>query len=505
MAKREGSVSKILALTASVAIVALSCAVGGSALAASPPAKPRYPIATGHRPLEETAANLRDRAMGGDDIALDFVRELTTRFGPRPAGSPNEQAAAAWAAERMRALGFANVHIEEFPLTGWTRGSEHAELITADGIRQPLAAVALGETPGTPPEGVEGEIATFDSLESLQAAPEGSLAGKIAMVDRKMVRMQDGSGYGPVSRIRALGPDAAAKKGAIAFLLREAGTDQHRLGHTGTTRYVDGKVAIPAFAITNIDADQIDRLEALGGPVRARLFSGASYVKETHSQNVIAEIKGRDRPDEIVLIGAHLDSWDQGTGAIDDGTGDAIIAAAAKLILELPERPSRTIRVVFYGSEEVAQPDAPFGAFGGNAYVVRRKDEVVKHIAAGESDFGSDRIYALNLPKGAQGSGFAKQAERVLMPLGIAVTDRPAGEGGTDVGPTIEAGAPAFELRQDGSRYFDIHHTADDTFDKVDPAELNQNVAAWAALLWLIADSDVDFRAMAQKAPAPAK
>lgn len=492
---------KGLALSASVAALAIATA----ASAASPPAKPRYPVASGHRPVVETAENLRDRAASGDNIALDFVRELTTRFGPRPAGSHNEQAAAAWAADRMKALGFSNVHVEEFPLTGWTRGFEHAELTTRDGVTQPLAAVALGETPGTPPEGVEGEVVVFDSLEALQDASDGSLAGKVAMVDRKMVRMQDGSGYGPISLIRALGPGEAAKKGAVAFLLREAGTDHHRLGHTGTTRYVEGKVAIPAFAISNIDADQIDRLAALGGPVRVRLFSGASYNRETHSQNVVAEIKGRDRPDEVVLIGAHMDSWDQGTGAIDDGVGDAIIAAAAKLILELPERPSRTIRIVFYGSEEVAQPEAPFGAFGGNAYLARRKDEVASHIAAGESDFGSDRIYALNLPKGTMGSAFARTAGKVLMPLGITVSSDASSEGGTDVGPTIEAGAPAIELRQDGSRYFDLHHTADDTFDKIDPAQLNQNVAAWAAMLWLIADSDVDFRAMAAKAEAPAK
>jgi hypothetical protein len=492
-------VPKLLALSvASAAVLALTT----SAFAASPPSGPRYPVSTGHRPVEETAENLRDRALKGDNIALDFDRELTTRFGPRPAGSPNEQAAAAWAADQMKAMGFSNVHIEEFPLTGWSRGLEHAELITSAGIHQPLGAVSLGEAPGTPAEGVEGEIAVFDSLEALQAAPDGSLAGKIAMVDRKMVRMQDGAGYGPLSRIRGAGPGEAAKKGAIAFLLREAGTDHHRLGHTGTTRYVDGKVPIPAFAVTNIDADQIDRLEALGGPVRARLVSGASYVTGTHSQNVIAEIKGRDHPEEVVLIGAHMDSWDQGTGAIDDGVGDAIIAAAAKLIKDLPERPSRTIRIVFYGSEEVAQPQAPFGAFGGNAYLARRKDEVASHMAAGESDFGSDRVYGLNLPKGAQGSEFAKRAGRVLMPIGVTVTEQPSGEGGTDVGPTVEAGAPSFELLQDGSRYFDLHHTADDTFDKIDPEQLNQNVAAWAALVWLIADSDVDFRAMAKE---PAK
>jgi hypothetical protein len=462
------------------------------------------PAAAQPLPLEATAAALRDRAMRGDNAALDFTRELTTRFGPRPAGSPNEQAAAAWAAERLKALGFENVQVQDFPVTGWRRGEERAELITAQGVHQPMVAVALGHSPATPPEGIEAEVVMFDSLEALAAVPDGSLNGKIALVDRRMVRMQDGSGYGPVSRIRALGPSVAAKKGASAFLLRQAGTDSHRMGHTGTTRYVDGKVQIPCFAVTIPDADQIERLQALGGPVRVKLFSSASYVTGTHSQNVIAEVRGREKPDEVVLLGAHLDSWDQGTGAIDDGTGDAIIMAAAKLIKELPQRPRRTIRIVFYGSEEPSQPNPPGGAFGGNAYLQAHKDQVGLHVAAGESDFGADRIYAVNLPKGAQGSDFAKAVERVLAPAKVLVTGNAAGEGGTDIGPTVEAGAPVFELNQDGSRYFDLHHTPDDTFDKIDPEQLSQNVAVWAAFVWLVADSDVDFRAMAAANPNPA-
>jgi Zn-dependent M28 family amino/carboxypeptidase len=343
-------------------------------------------------------------------------------------------------------------------------------------------------------------VVLFDSLEALQAAPDGSLAGKVAVVNRPMVRMQDGSGYGPISRIRAAGPGVAAKKGAVAFMLRSAGTDNHRLGHTGTTRYVDGVVPIPAFALSIPDADQLARL-AKTGPVKVRLYSGASYVTDTHSQNVIAEVKGRERPDEVVLLGCHLDSWDLGTGAIDDGAGCAIVTAAAKLINDLPRKPRRTVRVVLFGSEEVAQPTAPFGARGGVAYATSRGAEIGKHVAAGESDFGADRIYSLNLPKGGAGSDFARLVEPVLTPIGVLTTAEAAGHGGTDVGPTVEAGAPVFELNQDGTRYFDIHHTADDTFDKIDPAQMNQNVAAWAALAWLMADTDVDFRALSTQAP----
>ena len=394
----------------------------------------------------------------------------------------------------MKSLGFENVHLQTFPLTGWRRGLERAEIITADGLHQPMVAVALGESPATPADGLEGEVVVFASLDALRAAPDASLAGKVAMVDQRMERRQDGGGYGPISAIRGAGPGIAARKGAIAFILRQAGTDSHRMGHTGTTRFVDGRPVIPAFAITVPDADQIDRLRAMTGPVRVRLVSSASYVNGAHSQNVVAEIRGRERPDEVVLLGAHMDSWDQGTGAIDDGTGDAIIAAAAKLIGDLPQRPRRTIRVVFYGSEEVVQPNPPWGAFGGHAYLHAYKADVGRHVIAGESDFGADNVYALNLPAGAQGKSFAAAAQRVLGPIGVKVSDRAAGEGGTDIGPTVEAGAPVFELAQDGTRYFDLHHTPDDTFDKIDPAQLNQNVAAWAALIWMIADSDVDFR-----------
>jgi hypothetical protein len=461
---------------------AAAAALAGSAQAQSP-VLPQLP----------TAEALRDKATAGDDIAWDWLSELTTRFGPRPAGSANERAAAEWSAARLKALGFDNVEIQTFPITAWIRGPERAELIAP--IAQPLVAVSLGESPPTPASGIEAEVVSFDALEDLMAVPDGSLAGKIVLVNRPMTRTQDGEGYGPISRIRTRGPIIAAHKGAVAFLLRSAGTDNHRLGHTGTTAYENGKAPIPAFALSVPDAEQLARLKALHQPIRVRLFSGARYAPNAHSQNVIAEIRGRERPDEVVLLGAHLDSWDQGTGAIDDGAGDAIVVAAAKLIKDLPERPRRTIRVVLYGSEEIAQPTAPFNARGGEAYLAAHKDLVGKHVIAGESDLGADRVYRLVLPKGATASPFGRAAIDLMAPIKVLVRDGQA-EGGEDVGPTVEAGAPVFDLNQDASRYFDIHHTPDDTLDKVDRPQLDQNVAAWAGLVWLIADSDVDFRAL---------
>jgi carboxypeptidase Q len=447
---------------------------------------------------EQIAVQLRDEALGGEDLAWDWVSELTTRFGPRPAGSDNERRAAEWAAARFKALGFANVHIETFPITAWVRGVESAQIVAP--VLQPLAVAALGESPATPAGGLEGEVVIFPTLADLKQAPPGSLNGKIAFVAARMVRTQDGEGYGVVVAARSDGPAEAAKRGAIAFVLRSVGTDNNRLAHTGTTNYVDGRVPVPAFALASPDADQIERLAALGEKVRLRLYSSASYVKDAHSQNVVADVPGRVHPDEVVLLGAHLDSWDQGTGAIDDGAGTAIITAAAKLILDLPNRPPRrTVRVVLYGSEEVAQPVAPGGAFGGHAYADGHKTELGRHVLAGESDFGSDRVYALALPAAVVKSPFATTVARVLEPVGVLLAREPARHAGTDVGPTVEAGVPEFALLQDGLQYFDIHHTANDTLDKVDREQLDQNVAAWAAVVWLAADSEVDFR---PKAPA---
>jgi carboxypeptidase Q len=444
----------------------------------------------------ERAAAIRDAALSRN-IALDYVTQITTRFGARPAGSHSEQQAAAWAAGYMREHGFQNVRIEQFPLVGWERGEESAAVLGDHPQR--LVVAALGHSPGT--NGViEAEVVRFETLEALNAAPAGSLAGKIAYVDPgQMVRMQDGSGYGPLTRIRGAGPAAAAAKGAVAFVIRSVGSDEHRMPHTGTTRYVDGVVPLPGFALAAPDADQLSRLIAMGGPVRISLSSTA-HTYQTVSQNVVGEITGATRPHEVIVLGSHMDSWDLGTGAIDDAAGGAITLAAAKTIAESGRRPARTVRVVLYGSEEVDQPTNTGN--GGGAYLRGIGSEVENHIIAGESDFGADRIYALGLPPGAQGSDFAKAAGRVLYPIGVLPSADPELHGGADIGPLAGAGVPVFGLNQDGTRYFDLHHTADDTLDKIDPAQMSQNVAAWAALVWLIADSDVDFRAMRPAAQA---
>ena len=471
-------------------------ALGAVPSCAAVPTAPTVPAVS----AETVAAQLRDAALAGHDIGYTWVSELTTRFGPRPAGSANEHDAAEWAAARLKALGFDNVHIETFPITAWVRGSESAQLIAPS--KQPLTVAALGESPPTPAAGLEGDVIIFSTLEELQAAPAGSLTGKIAMVATHMVRTQDGDGYGPAVAGRVQGPGAAAKAGAIAFLLRSVGTDSHRLPHTGTTLYVDGKVPLPCFALSAPDADQLERIVALGHAPRVHLFSGASYVLDAQSQNVIADVKGTAKPEEFVLLGAHLDSWDQGTGAIDDGTGTAIVAAAGKLIRDLPHRPKRTVRIVLFGSEEVAQPVKPGGDFGGNSYATTHQAELPRHVLAGESDLGTERIYSLALPPAVLRGEFANAVFRVLGPLGILAAARPPKDAGADIAPSAAAGVPVFLLQQDATRYFDLHHTADDTLDKVDRTQLDQNVAAWVALVWLAADSDLNFRGPAASEPA---
>jgi len=451
------------------------------------------PVAAQDARAIREAEQLRDRALQGS-IAYELVSELTTRFGPRLAGSEAERASARWGAERFRALGFDNVAVEEFPLALWQRGQASVEILSP--YPQPLNVVSLGGSIATPPEGIEGEAAIFETYQQLLDQPDEALAGKVVVVLQDTVQAQDGRGYGATSPIRGQGPTEAARRGAVGYVLRSLGTHDHRFAHTGATRVGEG--TIPAFAMSPPDADQLRRIVAMTDePVRVRLHSTAGFVGQTTSQNVVGEVRGRGASDEVIVIGGHLDSWDLGTGAIDDGAGVAITAAALKLIEDMPRKPRRTIRVVWWGSEEVSQPPPAQGLAGARFYAESRRDAMTDHVAISESDFGAGPIYSLALPAGAADTDFRRAAQGVLTPLGILFDPAPATGGGPDTGPTVAMGVPAFRLNQDGTDYFDFHHTADDVLDRIDPDDLDQNVAAWAAFLWLLAESDVDFRASA--------
>jgi Zn-dependent M28 family amino/carboxypeptidase len=316
--------------------------------------------------------------------------------------------------------------------------------------------------------------------------PPGALKGKIAVVTEKMPRTQDASSYEEVGPQRFQGPLEASRRGAVAYLVRSLSTDSARLPHTGTST----AAGIPAAALSTPDAEQLERLAALGKPVTVRLVLNSSVQPAATSWNVVGEIRGSEKPDEVIVVGGHLDSWDPGTGAIDDGAGIAITTAAAELAAG-PQRPKRTLRVVMWGSEE----QGGSGAAYGKAHAA----EVPKMVVVGESDLGAGRIWRARLSKGSFDTAPMRAVRDAAAPLGVLFPKEPAQFGGSDIEQVIAAGAPFVEFDQDANHYFDWHHTADDTLDKIDPADLAQNVAVWASFLTVVANSDVEFR----KTPSP--
>ena len=405
----------------------------------------------------KTADRLIDAGLK-DDLAWDITESLTTEIGPRLGGSPAEARARDWGVATLKKLGFKNVRIETYEMPYWARISESAEILSP--FPQPLAVTALGRSKGTPEGGVTGEVVRFSTLLELQAAPETGLEGKIVFVDEPMARTQDGSGYGVAVRKRSQAAVEAGKRGAVASLIRSAGTDSHRNPHTGGGLSGPGETAVPAAALSNPDADQLARaLERAAGPVTVNLNLQVETKETVISGNVVGEIPGKT--DELIVIGGHLDSWDLGTGAIDDATGIAITTAAAKLVGDLRGKPTRTIRVVMWGAEEV-------GIYGGKAYAQAHKDELDRHVLAAESDFGAGRIYRFDTRFGEGEIAKGKTFEGALRRLAITPGNNMA-FGGADIGAIRNMGVPVVSLRQDGTDYFDLHHTPDDTLDKVDP------------------------------------
>jgi hypothetical protein len=480
---------------------AIAAAVAALALAASPAlAKPK-PMMPVPKPVpvltpEAQAAVLRDDALQSN-AAYKWVSDLTTRFGARPAGSAKERAAGEWAAAELKKMGFDTAVVESFPYHAWVRGANDSIEVTGP-FPQKLMGVALG---GSTAGDVEAEAAIFDSWQAFLDSP-ADVTGKIVVILQPMARASGGDGYGAMSgAIRWAGPPAAQKRGAVGFVLRSLSTDDHRFPHAGATNWSDGK-GIPAMAISSPDAEQLGRIAAMqrkgeAGPVRLHMVSGASFPPVGTSVNVVAEIKGSEHPEQVVVIGGHLDSWDLGTGAIDDGAGHAIAIAAAKSILDHNLRPKRTIRVILWGSEEMSQPEG-FGS-GGTTYAKMHATEAPNMVAAMEADFGADKVITATLPATAD-PNYNKTMNRLLTPLGIAIKREPSKGGDSDTDVLYDLGVPCLTLNQDGYDYFNTHHTPDDVLDRIHPDNLNQVVAAWSATLWMIAGSDVQFTR-----PEPAK
>jgi len=442
-------------------------------------------------PLRAGADAVRERALA-DSTAYDLVESLSVDVGQRLAGTEAAARARDWGLARLKALGFSNVHAEPFPITAWIRGPEDAEIVAPH--PQKLAVIGLGGSVPTPAAGVEGEVALFRTYADLLATPVGSLAGKIAVVTQPMTRTADGSGYVAANPMRRAGPSEAARRGAVAYLVRSLATGESREPHTGALNYQPDAPKIPAAALSVVDAELLDHLAARGAPIRIHLTLNSATAPAT-AWTIEGEIPGAVHPEEIIQVGGHLDSWDPGTGSIDDGAGLAIAVAAAKLA-GAQNPPQRTIRVALFGAEEMD--------FARPAFAAAHAQEIPKIVLIGESDIGADRAVSVRLPAGSKDAPEIKTLAAALAPLAVFVSPEPSLGSGDDVADLIKAGVPAVAVAQDASRYFDWHHSSEDTLDKIDPAQLRQAVAAWATVVYVAANSDVDFRVLQAATPKSA-
>lgn len=431
--------------------------------------------------LQQVGA-LRDQALT-DGLAYDLTESLTTEVGPRLAGSPGDAKAVAWGEAQFKAMGFDRVMTEPVTFDRWTRGVEQAAVITP--YPQPLAITALGRTVPTAASGITAEIAHFATLADLEAADPARVKGKITFISNRMERHQSGSGYSPAVVARSSTAQVTAAKGGVGAIIRSIGTDDNRTPHTGAAKYDASIPSVPAGAISNPDADLLVNMLKRSEPVTLHMTLTSHWDGEYTSQNVIGDMLGTDQKDQYVVIGCHLDAWDLGTGAIDDASGCGITMAAAKLIKEHLGPLRKTIRVVLWANEE-------YGLSGAKAYHAAHQNEMQQHILGGESDFGAGRIYAFGTRVAASAMPIIEQMMTLLQPLGIEYSNNQSSSG-ADLIPLRQAGMAVFSLKQDGTDYFDYHHTANDTLDKVDPEALAQNVAAWVVVVALAAQTEHDF------------
>ncbi len=430
------------------------------------------------------------RIIGGalsDNIAYQRLADLTETVGPRLSGSDGAAAAVRWGLARFKEDGLA-AHLEKVMVPHWVRGEERVEILASDRMAgYALSLTALGGSVGTPLGGVTGEVIEAHSLAEIAALGEKA-RGKLLFLNHSM---STAKGYGEFVDHRVFGPAAAAKLGAAGVLLRSLATASLRTPHTGVTIYDPGAPTAPGAAIAVEDAELLHRLLARG-PVRVRLALGCRTLPDVESANVVGEVPGREKPGEVVLLAAHLDSWDLATGAIDDGAGVAIVMEAGRLIAHLPQAPRRTVRVVLYMNEEN-------GSRGGKGYAEAHKTELSSHVVAMEADSGAGRPLALSVRAGEGGARALQDWLEPLSTLGLGEAAE-GGEGGADIGPLGEARVPFASVRQDTTHYFDYHHSAADTFDKVEPQALAANAAVFAWLAYALAEMPAP---LPRPAPAP--
>jgi len=448
--------------SAALALVAGAVLVGH---AQAPGASPAWLDAS-----REPSSRLIGAALG-DTAAWSRLAEMTDTFGHRLAGSKGLEDAIAWALAEMKRDGLEQVRAERVMVPHWVRGRESAELVAP--VRHPLVMLGLGNSVGTPPGGIEAEavvVRSFDDLEARGAA----LRGKIVVYNVPWTN------YGETVRYRGSGASRAAAHGAVGMLLRSVGQPGLRTPHTGALTYAADQPKIPAAAITHEDADRLQRLQDRGHTPVVRLMMEAQMLPDAESANVIGEITGRERPEEIVVLGCHFDSWDVGTGATDDGGGCIASWEAVRLMKKLGLRPRRTVRVVLFTNEEN-------GLRGGLAYRDQHLAELANHVLMIETDGGVFRPLGFGFSGNEQARATVKAAASLL--AGIGATRIGAAGGGADIGPSVQAGkVPSMSLDVDGSLYFTIHHTPADTVDKIEPTDIARCVAALAVMGYVVAD-----------------
>jgi Zn-dependent M28 family amino/carboxypeptidase len=424
-------------------------------------------------------------------LSYDIVKSLTVEVGPRIPGSQGDKRAVAWAEQKLTALGFDKVYKEPVRVRNWERGFADAKVVSP--FPQELIISALGGSIATPIAGLEAKVVMFDSLDSLIAADKATVQGNIVFLNTKMERDKAGRFYGKVVPNRVSGAVEAAKQGAQAVIIRSVGTDNSRFAHTGVMRYDDTVDKIPAGAISTADADNLEAMFASQHSSTEDIILNINMQAKDAgwqtSYNVIGEFTGSEKPDEVILISAHLDSWDEGTGALDDGAGVGIVTAAAKLVKEAVGQPKRTIRVILYAAEEI-------GLVGAYQYVRSNRDTLKNIIFAAESDFGAGQIYQLDTRFAEDVRNNPADLYAVLQVMGVKRGNNTT-SGGPDVSMLPNYGVPVIALKQDGTYYFDYHHTPNDTLDKIKPEDIQQNQTVWAMITAYMAMSDFDPR------PAP--
>jgi Zn-dependent M28 family amino/carboxypeptidase len=432
--------------------------------------------------LEEVTA-IKSAALA-DDYAYRQLAHLTENIGPRPTGSYQADAAVGYVAGELRQLGL-DVHLEEVQVPHWVRGAETAELVEyaggAKGTTQKIVLTALGGSASTPAEGITADLVVLNNFDELKTLGHEGVAGKIVLFNELFDKQKAAAGmsfaaYGEAVRYRAAGPKAVADLGGAACLVRSVGNADYRLPHTG----FNFPAGIPAGAVTAEDASLIADLAAQG-KVRMHLTLTPQKLADVTSHNVVADLKGSEHPEQIIVVSGHLDSWDLGTGAIDDGAGVVIAMETAELLQRLHLHPKRTIRVIAWMDEES-------GGSGSRAYTKDHSAEFPNYVAAIESDAGAAHPLGFDTKVSAAATEKLRPIVDVLGSFGASVLQAGSYPPGADISAMSDAGVPALGLLQDGRTYFNYHHTAADTLDKVVPAELRENSAAMAVMAYALAN-----------------